>query len=72
MSTVFPNLSEDPFDGTSDNKLHPNAVIQIASSVWKTGSRDIRGVLKIAKLCSPADTEGDIGYLLVKLVVGLK
>src|SRR5919202_6831912 len=28
-------------------KLNHNAVIQIASSVWKTGSRDIRDVLKI-------------------------
>jgi hypothetical protein len=40
--------------------MHPNAVIQIASSVWKTGSMDIRDVLKIAKLCNPADTEEDI------------
>jgi ATP-dependent Lon protease len=32
-------------------KLNQNAVIQIASSVWKAGSRDIRDVLKIAKLC---------------------
>jgi hypothetical protein len=31
-----------------------------ASSVWKTGSRDIRDVLKIAKLCNPVDTEEDI------------
>jgi hypothetical protein len=45
-------------------KLHPNAVIQISSSVWKTGSRDIRDVLKIAKLCNPADTEEDINRLL--------
>jgi hypothetical protein len=45
-------------------KLHPNAVIQIASSVWKTGSKDIRDVLKIAKLCNPADTEEDINRLI--------
>jgi MoxR-like ATPase len=45
-------------------KLHQNAVIQIASSVWKTGSRDIRDVLKIAKLCNPADTEQDINRLM--------
>jgi hypothetical protein len=38
--------------------------MQIASSVWKTGSRDIRDVLKIAKLCNPADTEQDINRLL--------
>jgi holliday junction DNA helicase RuvB len=45
-------------------KLHRNAVIQIAFSVWKTGSRDIRDVLKIAKLCNPADTEEDINRLI--------
>jgi replication-associated recombination protein RarA len=44
-------------------KLHLNAVIQIASSVWKTGSRDIRDILKIAKLCNPSDTEEDITRL---------
>ena len=32
-------------------KLPQNTVIQIASSVWKSGSRDIRDVLKNAKLC---------------------
>jgi Holliday junction resolvasome RuvABC ATP-dependent DNA helicase subunit len=45
-------------------KLPQNAVIQIASLVWKTGSRDIRDVLKIAKLCNPADTEEDITRLI--------
>jgi len=45
-------------------KLPQNAVIQIASSVWKTGSRDIRDVLKIAKLCNPADEEEDINRLI--------
>src|SRR5919198_3307961 len=44
-------------------KLHPNAVIQIVSSVWETGSKDIRDVLKIAKLCNAADTEEDINRL---------
>jgi hypothetical protein len=39
-------------------------MIQIASSVWKTGSKDIRDVLKIAKLCNPADTEEDIARLI--------
>jgi hypothetical protein len=29
-------------------RLHQNAIIQIASSVWKMGSKDIRDVLKIA------------------------
>jgi Holliday junction resolvasome RuvABC ATP-dependent DNA helicase subunit len=32
-------------------KLPQNTVIQIASSMWNTGSKDIRDVLKIAKLC---------------------
>jgi len=45
-------------------KLPQNSVIQIASSIWKTGSRDIRDVLKIAKLCNPADTEDDIDRLI--------
>jgi hypothetical protein len=39
-------------------------VIQIASSVWKTGSRDTRDVLKIAKLCNPADAQEDIIRLI--------
>lgn len=46
------------------SKLHQNAVIQIAPSMWKTGSRDVRDVLKIAKLCNPADTEEDIARLI--------
>ena len=45
-------------------KLPQSTIMQIASSVWKTGSRDIRDVLKIAKLCNPADTEQDINRLL--------
>jgi hypothetical protein len=45
-------------------KLHPNTVIQIASSVWKMGSRDIRDVLKIAKLCNPSDGEEDVSRLI--------
>lgn len=44
-------------------RLHHDAVIHIASSVWKAGSRDIRDVLKIAKLCNAADTE-DINRLM--------
>jgi len=32
--------------------------------VWKTGSKDIRDVLKIAKLCNPADVEEDITRLI--------
>jgi hypothetical protein len=46
------------------NKLPQNTVIQIASSVWKAGSRDIRDVLKIAKLCNPIDGEQDIARLI--------
>jgi MoxR-like ATPase len=67
--TVFeiPEYSYEEFEGISlrlTKKLHPNAVIQIASSVWKAGSRDIRDVLKVAKLCNPADTEEDISRLI--------
>jgi hypothetical protein len=63
--TVYeiPEYTYEEFEGIAlriIKKLHPNAVIQIASSVWKAGSRDIRDVLKIAKLCNPADTEEDI------------
>ena len=45
-------------------KSPQNTVIQIASSVWRTGSKDIRDVLKIAKLCNPADVEEDITRLI--------
>jgi Holliday junction resolvasome RuvABC ATP-dependent DNA helicase subunit len=67
--TVFevPEYSYPEFEAISVRiikKLPQNAVIQIASSVWKKGSRDIRDVLKIAKLCNPADTEEDITRLI--------
>jgi MoxR-like ATPase len=67
--TVFeiPEYTYEEFEGIAlrlIKKLHPNVVIQIASSVWKTGSRDIRDVLKIAKLCNPADTEDDVNRLI--------
>jgi MoxR-like ATPase len=60
--TVFeiPEYSYPEFEAISVRiikKLPQNAVIQIASAVWKTGSRDIRDVLKIAKLCNISDTE---------------
>jgi hypothetical protein len=45
-------------------KLLSNTVIQIASSVWTTGSKDIRDVLKIAKLRNPSDTQEDISRLI--------
>jgi MoxR-like ATPase len=59
----IPQYPYEEFEGIAlrlIKKLHPNAVIQISSSVWKTGSRDIRDVLKIAKLCNPADTEEEV------------
>jgi MoxR-like ATPase len=66
--TVFEILeyTYEEFEGQAVriiNKLPQNSVIQIASSVWKTGSRDIRDVLNIAKLCNLADTE-DINRLI--------
>jgi replication-associated recombination protein RarA len=67
--TVFeiPEYTYEEFEGIAlrlISKLHPNVVIQIASSMWKTGSRDIRDVLKIAKLCNPSDGEEDITRLI--------
>jgi Holliday junction resolvasome RuvABC ATP-dependent DNA helicase subunit len=67
--TVFeiPEYTYEEFEGIAlrlVTKLHPNVVIQVASSVWKTGSRDIRDVLKIAKLCNPSDGEEDISRLI--------
>jgi MoxR-like ATPase len=67
--TVYeiPEYTYEEFEGIAlriIKKLHPNAVIQIASSVWKIGSRDIRDVLKIAKLCNSTDTEEDITRLI--------
>jgi Holliday junction resolvasome RuvABC ATP-dependent DNA helicase subunit len=67
--TVFeiPSYTYEEFEGIAlrlIKKLHPNVVIQIASSVWKTGSRDIRDVLKIAKLCNPSDGEEDLARLI--------
>jgi holliday junction DNA helicase RuvB len=67
--TVFeiPEYTYEEFEGIAlrlIKKLHPTAVIQIASSVWKIGSRDIRDVLKIAKLCNPCDGEEDITRLI--------
>jgi len=67
--TVFqiPEYSYPEFEAISVRivkKLPQNTVIQIVSSVWKLGSRDIRDVLKIAKLCNPSDGEEDISRLL--------
>src|ERR671933_575802 len=63
----IPEYTYPEFEGISTrivNKLPQNTVIQIASSVWKSGSRDIRDVLKIAKLCNHSDTEEDINRLI--------
>jgi hypothetical protein len=63
----IPEYTYEEFEGIALRlimKLHPNAVIQTASSGWKTGSRDTRDVLKIAKLCNPADGEQDIARLM--------
>ena len=62
--TVFeiPEYSYEEFEAIAVRiirKLPQNTVIQIASSVWKSGSKDIRDVLKIAKLCNPSDGEED-------------
>jgi hypothetical protein len=47
-------------------KLPRNTIMQIASSaVWKAGSKDIRDILKIAKLCNPMDTGEDINRLIL-------
>ena len=67
--TIFeiPEYTYEEFEGIAPKivkKLHSTVVIQIASSMWKTASRDIRGVLKIAKLCNPSDTEEDITRLI--------
>jgi Holliday junction resolvasome RuvABC ATP-dependent DNA helicase subunit len=67
--TVFeiPEYTYEEFEDISTRiikKLPQNTIIQIASSVWKAGSKDIRDVLKIAKLCSPTDTEEDIHRLI--------
>jgi MoxR-like ATPase len=67
--TVFeiPEYSYEEFEAIAVRiikKLPQNAVIQIASSIWKMGSRDIRDVLKIAKLCNPSDGEEDISRLI--------
>jgi MoxR-like ATPase len=63
----IPEYTCEEFEGIAlriVKKLPQNTVIQIASSVWKSGSRDIRDVLKIAKLCNHFDTEEDINRLI--------
>ena len=63
----IPEYTYEEFEAISVRiikKLPQNVVIQIASSVWKISSRDIRDVLKLAKLCNPADTEEDVNRLI--------
>ena len=63
----IPEYSYEDFEGIAlklIKKLPHNAIIQIASSVWKSGSRDIRDVLKIAKLSNPSDGQEDITRLI--------
>jgi MoxR-like ATPase len=67
--TVFeiPEYTYEEFEGIVlrlIKKMHPNVVVQIASSVWKSGSKDIRDVLKIAKLSNPSDGEEDLTRLI--------
>jgi Holliday junction DNA helicase RuvB len=67
--TIFeiPEYTYEIFEGIAlrlIKKLHPNVVVQIASSVWKSGSKDIRDVLKIAKLSNPFNGEDDINRLI--------
>jgi len=63
----IPEYTYEEFEAISlriIKKLPQNVIIQIASSVWKTGSKDIRDVLKIAKLCNPSDGDEDIARLI--------
>src|ERR671931_1106303 len=67
--TVYeiPEYTYEEFEAISVRtlkKLPQNAVIQIASCVWKSGSIDIRDVVKIVKLCNAADTQEDINRLI--------
>ena len=53
----IPEYTYEEFEAISVRiikKLPQNTIIQIASSAWKAGSRDIRDVLKIPKLCNPS------------------
>jgi hypothetical protein len=69
LFTVFeiPEYTYAEFENISTrivNKLSRSTTIPIATSVWKAGSKVMRDVLKIAKLCNPADTEEDIIRLI--------
>jgi MoxR-like ATPase len=63
----IPEYTYEEFEAISVRiikKLPQNTITHIASSVWKMRSKDIRDVLKIAKLCNPSDTEEDINRLI--------
>jgi MoxR-like ATPase len=63
----IPEYTYEEFEGIAlriVKKLSQNTVIQIASSLWRMDSRDIRDVLKIARLCNPSDGEEDIARLI--------
>ena len=67
--TIFeiPEYTYEEFETISIriiSKLPQNVIVQIASSIWKSGSRDIRDILKIAKLINAEDTEEDIKRLI--------
>ena len=69
--TIFeiPEYTYEEFEKVSIriiSKLPQNVIVQIvqiACSIWKSGSRDIRDILKIAKLINAEDTE-DIKRLI--------
>jgi ATP-dependent Lon protease len=46
----IPQYTYPEFEGISTRIVPRSTTIQIASSVWKAGSRDIRDVLKIEAL----------------------
>ena len=67
--TVFeiPECTYEEFEAISlriIKKLPQNTTTTDSFISWKTGSKDIRDVLKIAKLCNPADTEEHINRLI--------
>jgi Holliday junction DNA helicase RuvB len=67
--TIFeiPEYTYEEFETISARiikKLPQNVVVQIASSVWKSGSKDVRDCIKISKLATAKDTEEDIRRLI--------
>ena len=68
--TVFeiPEYTYEEFEAISvriiKKKIPHNIIVQIASSVWKSGSKDVRDCIKISKLATAKDTEEDIKRLI--------